>query len=275
MVTVHKSHGNISAYRVYLRPKAKRLYGNNNSKSLKPHQKNVLNLLKILFTHGSGTTWSIAKTNMYNDENIRTQEKIFRRLMVGRIDRKIHSDGLLNNGLVVKEKDPIKPYTRYRLSLHGILYSINALDPSQKSIDQMTTKYAHILPRVFGKWEMLKRILGDDAYSLKILANGISLHNIHMANMDRPVYELMLYLHIKYRSGFEIMYEHDLAEQVSYWFYTFLMYKCIDKLKIILANDGDIHDWYTDFIQQAKLYYSNRVLAMQSTSRVLGIHMKD
>lgn len=228
-------------------------------------------MLRILFGHGSLTTWAMAKVDMSNVENIRRQEKIFRRLMVGRVDREIHSGGLVNSGLVIAEKDPTKPYMRYRLSLHGILYGIDALAPSQKSTDRMAAKYAHILPRVFGKWEMLKRTLGEDVYSLRILASGMSLNNIYLANMDNPVYELMLYLHIKYRGSFEIMYEHDLAEQVSYWFYTFLMYKSIDKLKAILADDGEIRDWYTEFIRQAKLYYGDRLLAMQNVRRALDM----
>ena len=252
---------------------AKRKYGNNTMKNLKPHQKNVLDILRILFTHGSGTTWDMAKTNMGNVENTRTQEKIFRRLMIGRIDRRIRSDGLVNNGLVIAEKDPRKPYMRYRLSLHGILYSIDALDPSQKSTDRMATKYAHILPRVFGRWEILKSIIGEDVYILRILATGLSMHNIYLANMHNPVYELMLYLHIKYRSSFEIMYEHDLAEQISYWFYTFLMYKSIDSLKTVLANDDDLRDWYIEFISQAKLYYNDRMLTIQNIDRTLATHI--
>lgn len=273
MTTTFKSHGNLSAYRIYLRPMAKQKYGNSTVKNLKLHQKNVLNILRILFTHGSGTTWDMAKTHMGNVENIRTQEKIFRRLLVGRRDRNVYSDGLVNTGLVITEKDPIKPYMRYRLSLHGILYSIDAFDPSQQSIDRMVTKYAHILPRVFGKWKMLKEILNEDVYSLKILAAGLSLHNIHLANMRNPVYELMLYLHIKYRRNFEIMYEHDLADQISYWFYTFLMYKNIDNLKTVLAYDDDIRDWYMEFISQAKIYYDARLLAMQNVGHVLGAHI--
>ena len=275
MAPMYKSHGNLNSYRIYLRPMAKCRYGNSTLKSLKPHQKNVLNILHILFMYGSETTWAMAKTKMGNIENIRTQEKVFRRLIVGRMDRKKYSDGLVNNGLVVAEKDPIKPYMKYRLSLHGILYSIDALDPLQKSIDRMTTKYVHILPKVFGKWEMLKRILGEDVYSLRILASGLFLNNIYLANMSAPVYELMLFLHIKYKGSFEIMYEHDLAEQISYWFYTFLMYKDIDKLKAILTNDDDIRDWYIKFIQQAKLYYDNRLLAMKNVSNTLDINNPD
>ena len=264
MATLYKSRGNLSSYRIYLRPMAKRVYGNHTLKNPKIYQKNVHDVLRILFTHGSGTTWTMAKTIISNVENIRMQEKIFRRIMIGRVDRGIHSGGLVDSGLVIMEKDPIKPYMKYRLSLHGILYSIDALDPSQKSIDLMTTKYARILPRVFGKWEMLKRLLGEDVYSLRILASGLSLNNIYLANLNNPIYELMLYLHIKYRKNFESMFEHDLAEQISYWFYTFLMYKRIDKLKNILVNDGDIRDWYLEFIQQAETYYSDRLTAVQN-----------
>jgi len=64
----------------------------------------VLNLLKLSAILGSKTTWQLAKYRLPNDINaLRTKEKEYRRLMVGRDDRGKHYQGLLELGLVVKD----------------------------------------------------------------------------------------------------------------------------------------------------------------------------
>jgi hypothetical protein len=52
------------------------------------HQQNVQHLLRILMLSGTGTTWDMAKVMVLNDIlRIRTREKNYRRLLIGRVDR--------------------------------------------------------------------------------------------------------------------------------------------------------------------------------------------
>ena len=253
------------SYKVYVRPAARKMYGEVTGKQTK-HQENVHDLLQILFTYGAGTTWEIAKTKLHKVVDVREQEKIYRRLLRGRTDRGKHSGGILNIGLVDVEKDAKKPYHKYRLSLHGILYCMDALEPTKKEIDCMATKYSFLLPKVFGRWKSLKRILGSEAYCLRILAKGLYLNNIAMAQTDNPLYELMAFIHTKYKRSFESISEYDLSEQISYWFYTFLLYQNSEKLKKVLAQDEELQEWYRDFFKQAHDYYSARLRTIQNSS---------
>ena len=145
--------GNLQSYKFHIRPNANQVFGVLDKKKSKTnHQQNVLNLLKVLMLNGSGTTWNMAKNKTPNEiSNVRTSEKNYRRLLIGRVDRGKQSDGILQKGLVVKDGKSFRraPADKYRLSLPGILYCLDVLDPSNKEIDTMTSKYAHILPKVF------------------------------------------------------------------------------------------------------------------------------
>lgn len=264
----YKPHGNLMSYKVYIRPTARRMYGYATGTHTQ-HQKNIQGMLKIMFLNGSGTTWDMARTRLRSIDDVREQEKIFRRLIIGRYDRGRYSSGVMDIGLVTGEKTKKSPYQSYRLTLHGILYYIDAFDPSQKEMDMMAAKYAPVLPRVFGRWPQLKESLGTDTYNIKILAKGLYLNNINMANANTPLYELMSYIHIKYRRSFEIIKEKDLAEQISYWFYTFLLYgNKKDRLKKILSQDESTNKWYTEFFRQTVDYYEQRLLALSRSKHM-------
>lgn len=268
MFSMYNFHGNLMSYKIYLRPMARHLYGYSAMECTK-HQKNIQNILHILFVMGSGTTWDMAKTHVIETDNIRKQEKIFRRLLVGRYDRGHYSKGVVDVGLVVKEKLTGKPYSTYRLSIPGILYYIDAFDPSQTKIDSMSSKYATIVPKVFGRWNDIKKVLGPYIYNIKILAKGLYLNNISLANKDNPLYELMSYIHIKYRRNFEVIMEEDLANQISYWFYTFLLYNGkAYKLRELLAQDDSIRKWYVEFFNQTNDYYKNRLSTLSRSQHM-------
>ena len=255
--------GNLMSYKFYVRPETHRLYGSTGTTKSK-HQQNVHDLLRILFVNGNSTTWDMAKTVERKVSAVREQEKSYRRLLVGRIDRNRRSGGILDIGLVIRDKDT-GPYAKYRLSLYGILYCIDVLQPTKRDIDRMAAKYSLLLPRVFGRWEHVKSVLGPDAYNLQVLSKGLYLNNSKMAHADNPLYELMSYIHIKYRRSIESISEHDLAEQTSYWFYTYLLYRNPKKLKKMLNSDGETSGWYVDFFKQAKDYYTQRLRTMQNS----------
>ena len=267
-------YGNLHSYKMYTRPTAQRMFGSYSfrKKSGPKHHENVQRMLEILALHGTLTTWAMAKTNQEDTAGIRTKEKEYRRLLVGRLARGKHTMGLLGAGLVVKDgKSHIKgPADQYRLSLHGILYCLDVLDLTDKQIDKMASKYAHVLPLVFGKWDYLKNIINNDVYRLKILAGGLFMDNIQIANITKfPVYELMTYLNIKYQNNFEQISEEDLANQISYWFFTTLLVPSklgnkkrtaleVKQWKQVINGDQELHQWYYKFVEDIIKFYNNR-----------------
>ena len=264
--------GNLESYKLYTRPTAHRLYGSTHlhttSSSSSKHKKNVQQILEILALNGSLTTWGMAQIKFAGDlSRTKTKEKEYRRLLIGRIDRGKVSDGILQIGLIMKDGKSYKRYPgdKYRLTLHGVLYCLDVLNLTKNQIDIMASKYSNILPKVFGKWEYLKSVIGDDVYKLRILSKGLLLNNLEIAlRINPPMYELMSYLIIKYKKNFEYATEEDLANQISLWFYTNLLYnknliskKNISntKLQKILDMDNEIRQWYTKFCKESKLYY--------------------
>ena len=271
-------YGNLLAYKYYMRPTAHKLYGSSSKSKIKHHE-NIQKLLQILLTNGICTTWEMAKIRFHNDVSaVRTKEKEYRRLLIGRIDRGKHSEGVLDLGLVVKDKNSVQKKTsdQYRLSLHGILYCLDVLDLSHKDIDKMASKYADVLPKIFGKWDFLKSNIGDDVYKLQILSKGLLLDNPAMKNPFNPIYELMSFIHIKYQRNYESISEKDLADQIAYWFYTFLLFQRptsnkdktqngIKRLQNIIEKDVEIQKWYLEFFKEAENYYQQRFQTIKNS----------
>jgi hypothetical protein len=268
-------YGNLYAYKMYVRPTAQRLFGSYSfrKKTGTKHHENVQKMLEILALNGILTTWGMAKVHLDDSGSIRTKEKEYRRLLVGRMARGKHTVGLLELGLVVKDgKSNVKaPADQYRLSLHGILYCLDVLDLTDKQIDTMAEKYASILPMVFEKWNYLKSNIGNEIYRLKNLAAGLFMDNIQIAKISNfPVYELMTYLNVKYQNNFEQIEEKDLANQISVWFYTNLLVPSrfrssnkhssleIKQWRKILHEDHSIEKWYYDFVNEAIKFYNHR-----------------
>ena len=268
-------YGNLMSYKRYTRPAACRLYGGS-SKFKTRHRQGIREILHVLFENGACSTWDIARIRLRtaNASLIRPKEKEYRRLFLGRYDTKKRSGGMLDLGLVVREK--MNPHAKYRLSLHGILYCIDMLYPSEDDFERMARAYAGVLPRVFGRWDEIKSVSGAGAYSLRVLAKGVMLENLCLSTIlaKTPLCELMSFIHAKYADKFESISEADLAEQVSYWFYTFLQY-CVDAvhstpntqiqingIKKLLQRDSELGVWYRGFYTQAMNHYKKRLDVM-------------
>lgn len=266
-----KVYGNLQSYKLYVLPTAKQLFGSYSyrRKSTIKHHSNVQKMLEILALHGPLTTWGMAKVVLRDDDSgIRTKEKEYRRLLKGREDRGKHSPGILDVGLVVVDG---KNYNRgpsdvYRLSVHGMLYCLDVLELTNKEIDTMAEHYSHVLSLLFGKWEHLKSIIGNDVYRIKTLAGGIFLDNIQVTKLSKfPVFELLTYLSIKYQEYFEIIDEKKLAEQISCWFYTNLLLPTGSKPVTAdntkwkrIFEDREIKTWYGGFVDEAIKFYGDR-----------------
>ena len=274
--------GNLTAYKFHIRPTAHRLFGDHTQIKKSKHQQNVQQLLRILMQIGTGTTWDIAKVVVLSDmEKIRTREKNYRRLLVGRVDRGQSSEGILQLGLVVKDGKSFKraPADMYRLSLHGILYSIDVLRPTNNEMSILASKYSHILPKIFGKWDYLKSIIGKDVYNLKILAKGMLLDDQKSGKFSSfPFHELMLFLTTKYSKNLESISERDLADQISFWFYTSLLYNSklhldkrkrtlgVKKLMQIFQDDEELAKWYVSFFNETKAFYKEGLQILNLTT---------
>ena len=272
----NRTFGNLQSYRSYTQPMAKRLFGDVSfrKKRKSQHQENVQKILEHMALHGSLTTWEMAKLQFSDTPSIRTREKEIRRLLIGRKDRGKKSPGVLDVGLVVSKKTKSKQESNsYRLSLHGILYCLDVMSFSHKEIDTMASHYSKILPMVFGKWDYLKSIIGNDIYRIKILAEGLFLDNIHITKISKiPIFEIITYLNVKYQDFYESIDEKMLAEQISYWFYTIHLIpstlskktekKELNKWKKIFG-DKKLNKWYFDFIEETSKFYSDRFNSMK------------
>src|SRR5579885_1990756 len=270
------TYGNLSAYKLYTRPTARRLFGSYSyrRRTSSKHQENVQRLLEILALNGPLTTWGMAKTHLSNNTGaIRTKEKEYRRLLVGRKDRGKKTMGVIDVGLVVRDgKSHLRgPSDLYRLSLHGLLYCFDVLDFTDKQFDTIASKYSNVLPYVFGKWQFLKSMIGNEVYRLRFLASGLFLDNVQVTKASKfPIYEILTFISIKYQSNFESIREGDLADQISYWFYTHLLLPSkpvletkethieIRKWKKLFNADDELKKWYYDFLNEVIMFYEDR-----------------
>ena len=269
------TYGNIHSYKLYTRPTARKLFGEYSyRKKMSKHQENVQRMLHVLALNGPMTTWGMAKTDLLDDTDlIRTKEKQYRKLLVGRVDRGKRSPGVLDLGLVVLDgKSNLRaPANVYRLSLHGVLYCLDVLNLTNKEIDLMAQKYSHVLPWVFGKWDYLKSIIANDVYKMRLLGKGLLLDSPQTTTISKfPVYEILTYLTVKYQNYFEYISEKDLAEQISFWYYTHLLIPSGTKTrkqttselkqwyKVFTKGDKELKQWYQEFLDETVDFYKKR-----------------
>lgn len=260
-------HGNLLSYKLYTRPRSQASYGHGRPRTAR--ELNAQRILGALAARGQSSAWEIAKVRFPNDnDHSRKKEKEFRRILQGRTDRGRQSPGMTDSGLIYTEESG--GIARYRLTLHGMLYCIDSLGMGDAEIDRMAGAYAGAVPRVFGRWGDLKEALGDGAYKLRILARGILLDNPAIPQHEAsPIYELMSYLQLKYHRNFEVMREADLAEQVSYWYYTYILYdptptaaRARRRARLLTGALGDMRGWYSGFVQEADAHYRDRARAI-------------
>ena len=270
---------NLLSYKYYIRPTSHQLYGNSNP-TLKHHQ-NVQTVLKMLALEGTMTTWDMAKHYFANNpQQIRSREKEFRRLLIGRTDRGRHSKGILDLNLVLVNDISTKrnPGNKYRLSLFGILFCLDVLDLSHNQIDKMAKNYNAILPLVFGKWDFLKSIVGENVYNISLLGKGLLFDNLHVVAINNPqFYELISYFNIKSNQLSQSLNEEKIGELISLWFYITMLYfptlvsinqKPLFYLKKILKKDKKLQQWFSNYVDEAKKYYLERNKILEKLSIV-------
>lgn len=271
----------LMSYKYYIRPTAHQLYGTGFPKT--KHQQNIHKILKMLALKGPLTTWDMAKIRFATDnEKIRSKEKEYRRLLIGRIDRGKYSGGIIDLNLVLVDSKSTKrnPGNIYRLSLFGILYCLDQMNFSENETDMMVKNYKIILPLVFGKWEFLKSVLGKNVYSISLLGKGLLFDNLNIINIKKDeFYELISFFGIKANALTESFNEKKIGELISLWFYVTLLYfpnlvtdkKSKKNQKIlykVLRKDQELHKWFSDFIIEASEFYRRRSKRLDSISIV-------
>ncbi len=270
-------YGNLMSYKIYTRPMARSRCGHF-AKTRTEYQSSVQHMLGLLAAHGACTTWDMARLELRNINDVRKKEREYRRFFVGRRDRGRYTGGILDTGLAVREKKTIgrKNSWAYRLSLHGILYCLDAMNLDGNGMDRMASAYAGTLPRIFGMWNELKSALGDNVYCLRVLSQALFLDTPAAGRADGPVHELMSFVHTKYRRNFEVISESDLAEQISYWFYTYLLYhthpsrsvqarrNAAGRTRRVFERNPEMRAWYRGFFDEARDHCKKRLAAMNS-----------
>ncbi|MCA9826812.1 MAG: hypothetical protein KC444_00165 [Nitrosopumilus sp.] len=271
----------LMSYKYYIRPTAHQLYGTEFPKT--QHRQNIHKILKMLALKGPLTTWDMAKIRFATDsEKIRSKEKEYRRLLVGRTDRGRHSDGIIDLNIVLVDSKSTKRNhgNVYRLSLFGILYCLDQMNFSEKEVDMMAKNYKIILPLVFGKWEFLKSVLGKDVYNISLLGKGLLFDDLNIISIKKDeFYELISFFGIKANTLTGSLNERKIAEIISLWFYVTLLYfpnlmtdKKSEKgqkiLYKVLKKDRDLHKWFSDFIKEASEFYRKRLKMLDSISIV-------
>jgi len=268
------------SYKYYIRPNANRLYGTLASNS--KHSQNVQKMIKILALEGPLTTWDMARVRFANDiSKIRTKEKEYRRLLIGRTDRGRHSDGIVDLNIVLIDSKSTKRNSGniYRLSLFGILYCLDEMNFNEKEIDKIAKNYEVVLPLVFGKWNFLKSLIGNNIYNITLLGKGLLFDNPNIISIKNDeFYELISYFGIKSNILTESFNEQKIGNLISLWFYITLLYfpnlmnrksKNNQKyLKKILKNDPEIKKWFLDFITEAQVFYKKRSKILENISIV-------
>ena len=215
----------------------------------------------------------MAKTRFNVDPSkIRTKEKEYRRLLVGRNDRGNHSNGILDLNLVTIDSISIKrnPGNRYRLTLFGILYCLDVMNFSEKEMDIVAKNYEVLLPLVFGNWNFLKTTIEDAVYNISLLGKGLLFDNLNIIKIEnKEFYELISYFNIKANALTPSFNEQKIGELISLWFYITILYfpnlltKTKNKdskkyLKKILKNNLEIKRWFSDFVIEAQTFYKQR-----------------
>jgi hypothetical protein len=272
---------NLLSYKYYIRPTAHQLYGNESSKS--KHHQNVHKIIKMLALEGPMTTWEMAKIRFATDNSkIRSKEKEYRRLLIGRTDRGTHSDGIIDLNLVLVDSISTKRNSgnRYRLSLFGILYCLDQMNFSEKEVDRIAKNYEIILPLVFGKWEFLKSIIGKYVYNISLLGKGLLFDNLNIISIKKDeFYELISFFGIKVNTLTESFNEQKIGEAISLWFYVTMLYfpslmadkKSKKNEKIlykVLRKDHELQIWFSDFLSEAKNFYKQRSKRLEDISIV-------
>ena len=266
MVNKQAYCGNLQSYKFYLRPAIIKKCGSITDENITEHQKMIQRTLQFLALNNLSSTWDIAKKlNSYDLLSPKSREKEYRRLFVGRTSGTRFLPGLLNSGLVTSKEDVYKnrKVTKYGLSIYGILFCMDGLKFSDSQIDQMLTNYKDLIPKIFGRWSDIKNEFGKKAYCLRILSKGILFDFGGLEDqMYTPLYELMNYLNIKYRKNFDYIPDPDLAEQISYWFYSYLLFYVKNDQKHFdfkWFNDHKLQKWFFQFGYDAKEYFFKRV----------------
>lgn len=141
--------------------------------------KHLSSILWILASYGPSSVTKIVENDGYSQSKSRKKNRwdIYNRIIGGN-QKSVRT--LKEKGLIY-EYDKIntsKPTQRYSLTLFGAFYTISLFSGNSLNIlDKIAHSHKHLLPLVFGKWEMIKKKTGAKRRILLSLANTKTLQN--------------------------------------------------------------------------------------------------
>jgi len=238
------------------------------------HTANVNRVLKFLAMNGDATTWELR--NCFPNYNDHQGESMARRIINGREDRNRLSEGLKGLSLVeIAQKNRKTGTKKYKLTIHGLLYSICECNYTTKDWFNITKNDEDLIPWIFKKSDYLnlKKI------SLKLLGSisrGDLARMDHMRNVALPYHELNDFLMLK--SSFRKLSDIELAEFVSLWFYTFQLYifwnenhkTAFPRWRSLMDDDFELKKWYLRFVKESIIFQEKRYSLMIRSLKTLN-----
>ena len=222
----------------------------------KKHQNNIRKILRFLSLHGVSPASEIVE-QCFQKANFRQQTTTVQRIMKGRTDRRKYSKGLIKEKLVNKFK--INNKNHYELTLYGILYSIRINTFSKNEFLKLAENNIDILPKIFGKAELLKKY-GFDLTGLNEISK---LDSLRLFSPNSAIFwfsDLTKYLLSKHSTI--VTTREGFANFISLWFYTNLLNynksKPKQSIKIfhkLIKSDNDLSLWYSGFLIEAAHHY--------------------
>lgn len=224
--------------------------------------KNFLTIMKVLSEKGKCTVSDIVENDGYSErkKDKRNRNKIYSKIIEGLPEENI--DGLRKKTIVQIAGTVMtsKPTKQYELSHFGVFYAIHLFAKGEKKrnfLDIIASNYKHLLPLIFGKWEIIKKEFGENleiliefADEMDPLLRVIRLDNplLNVSQLsDKPIF-------ITPVSGIPqpkmvLAKPSYFTEEITLWFLTVqLDLLGFNKWKRGIMKDEEIHSWYYHYI---------------------------
>lgn len=197
----------------------------------------MCSILWALASHGPLTVTEIVQNDGYSQgkSQKKTRWDTYNRIIGG----KQESVRTLMEKELVYEFDKIdtsKPTQRYSLTLFGAFYAISLFSGSLNTLDKVAASHSHLLPLVFGKWDMIKKNTGFERGVLRRLAN--------IRPSDNSTHDPLLNRRALSTGRNKVMGSY--ADELSLYFFSKLSSVFHPKVfSHFIKMDDDIFKWYS------------------------------
>ena len=239
--------------------------------------KHLCSILWVLASYGPSTITEIVEKDGYSQSKPRkkTRWDTYNRKIDGN-QKSVNT--LTEKGLVYKfdEINTSKPTQRYSLTSFGAFYAMSLFsDRSLVILDKIASSHDHLLPLVFGKWDIIKKNTGPERRILYTLANITSSDNVaydpllnrrafsirEFKNYGIYTNEITMYFFSRLSNVFQPKkFSHviKIDDEIYKWYS-----KCVNNL--LLVNDLDkIHIQYVKSAMEGKIEIAKKLLKKHS-----------